>query len=148
MKTFLLALAMIGILPFQAFAVGEVFKIENTGTEYCGDLDRTNVNANNNVDLWVLIVSDQELTVSTTAAFLVNTTFTLLGETYTTGPSTAAFVGSFFGINNSFATIQGIMRFNRLTGDVTSLTGTFTENSVLAPNCFSTGRFTSRKVSG
>lgn len=148
MKTFLLALVMIGIFPLQAFAIGEVFKIENTGTEYCGDLDRTNVRANNNVDLWVLIVSDQELTVSTTADFLVNTTFTLLGETYTTGPSTAAFVGSVFGVDNSFATIQGTMRFNRLTGDVTNLTGIFIENSVLAPNCFSTGRFTSRKISG
>ena len=139
---------MIGIFPLHAFAIGEVFKIENTGTEYCRDLDRTNVNASNNVDLWVLIVSDQVLTVSTTANFALNTTFTLFGETYTTGPSTAAFVGNFLDVNSSFATIQGTMRFNRLTGGVTSLTGIYIENRILNPFCFSTGRFTSRKVSG
>ncbi len=139
---------MIGILPLQAFAGGELFKIEITGKKYCGDLDVTVNNPRNNVDLWVFIVSDQEFTVSTTADFAVNTTFTLLGETFTSGPSTEEFVGSLYRVDNSFATIQGTIRFNRLTGDVTSLTGTFTENSVLAPNCFSTGRFTSRKISG
>ena len=148
MKSFILALALTVIFPLHAFAVGEVFKIETIGNKFCGDLDVTILRPSDNTDLWVLIVSDQELTVSTTANFLVNTTFTLLGETFTTGLSTAAFVGSLYRVDNSFATIQGTMRFNRLTGDVTSLTGTFTENNVLAPNCFSTGRFTSRKISG
>ena len=115
MKTLLLALAMVGMLPLHAFAIGEVFKIENTGTEYCVDLNWNNINASNNVDLWVLIVSDQVLTVSTTADF-VGQTFNLIGQTFTTGTSIAAFVGSFFDTDNSFATIQGTMRFNRLTG--------------------------------
>jgi len=140
-------MAMFGIFPLHAFAIGEVFKIENTGTEYCVDLDRTNVNAINNGDLWMLIVSDQVLIVSTTADF-VGPTFNLIGQTFTTGPSTAAFVGSFFDTNNSFATIQGTMRFNRLTGDVTTLMGIFIENRILNPLCFSTRRFTSRKISG
>lgn len=148
MKTFLLALAMIGIFPLHAFAIGEVFKIANSGTKYCVDFDRTNVYASNNVDLWVRIVSDQVLTVSTTGDFLGNPTFNLIGQTSTTGPGTAAFVGSFFDTDFSFATIQGTMRFNRLTGEVTSLTGIFIENRIRNPFCFSTGRFTSMKISG
>ena len=148
MKKFILALALIGILPLQAFAGGELFKIEITGHKYCGDLDVTIVNPNHNVDLWVFIVSDQEFTLSTTADFAVNTTFTLLGETFTSGPSTEAFVGSLYRVDNSFVTIEGTIRFNRLTGVVNSITGTLLENNFLAPNCFSVTRYTSKKISG
>ncbi len=148
MKKFILALAMIGILPLQAFAAGELFKIEITGKKYCGDFDVTIQTPRDNRDLWVLIVSDQEFTVSTTADFAVNTTFTLLGETFTSGPSTEEFVGSLYRVDNSFATIQGTIRFNRITGVVNSITGTFIDNNVLAPNCFSVGRYTSKKISG
>ena len=148
MKILLIALALIGIFPLQAFALGEVFKIETSGIEYCGDLDRTNFNASNNVDLWVKVVSEQELTVSITANFAPGTTFPMIGETYLTGPTTAAFVGGVIFVDNSFATIQGTARGDRRTGGVTSLTGIFIQSGVLAPNCFSSGRFTSKKISG
>jgi hypothetical protein len=94
MKTFLLALAMIGYFRFTHLPSAKSLRSRTPGQTYCVDLDRTNVNASNNVDLWVLIVSDQVLTVSTTADF-VGPTFNLIGQTFTTGPSTAAFVGSF-----------------------------------------------------
>jgi hypothetical protein len=54
MKRFLFGLALV-LLPFPAFGFGETFKIETTGTEYCGDFDVTKFNANNNVDLWVKV---------------------------------------------------------------------------------------------
>ena len=148
MKSFLLALALLVAFPLQAFALGEVFKIETSGTEYCGDNDRANFNAGNNVDLWVQVVSDQELTVSTTANFAPGTTFPMLGETYLTGATTAAFVGGVLFVDNSFATIQGTARFDRRTGAITSLTGTFIQSGVFFPNCFSSGKFTSKKISG
>ena len=148
MKTFLLALALIGILPHQAFALGEVFKIETSGTEYCGDLDFERLNAGNNVDLWVQVVSEQELTVSTTANFAPGTTFPMFGETYLTGTTAAAFVGGVLFVDDSFATIQGTARFDRRTGGITSLTGTFIQSGVFFPNCFSSGKFNSKKISG
>jgi hypothetical protein len=51
-------------------------------------------------------------------------------------------------IDNSFATIQGTAWFDRNTGGVTSLTGTFIQSGVLAANRFSSGKFTRKKVSG
>jgi hypothetical protein len=38
MKRLLLALIFL-LIPTRVFSFGEIFKIETTGTEYCGDLD-------------------------------------------------------------------------------------------------------------
>jgi hypothetical protein len=80
MKPFLVALACSVMFPLQVFALGEVFKIETSGTEYCGDNDRGTFNASNNIDLWVQVVSDEQLTVSVTPNFVAGTTFPLLGH--------------------------------------------------------------------
>ena len=82
MKRFLFGLALIVLLPFQAFGFGEIFKIETTGTEYCGDFDFTKFNPNNNVDLWVRVVSASELTVSLTPNFAAGTSLPMTGKTY------------------------------------------------------------------
>lgn len=147
MKSFFVALACSVMFPLKVYALGEVFKIETSGAEYCGDNDRAAFNAGNNIDLWVQVVSDEQLTVSFTPTFVAGTTFPLLGHTYLTGPTTAAFVGGVLFVDNSFATIQGTARFDRNTGGVTSLTGTFIQSGVLAANCFSSGKFTSKKIS-
>ena len=91
MKRFLFGLALIVLLPFQAFGFGEIFKIETTGTEYCGDFDFTKFNPNNNVDLWVRVVSASELTVSLTPNFAAGSTFPMTGKTYLTTATAAAF---------------------------------------------------------
>ena len=98
MKRFLFGLALIVLLPFQAFGFGEIFKIETTGTEYCGDFDFTKFNPNNNVDLWVRVVSASELTVSLTPNFAAGTSFPMTGKTYLTTATAAAFINSAFSL--------------------------------------------------
>src|SRR5437899_11794530 len=92
MKRFLFGLALIVLLPFQAFGFGEIFKIETTGTEYCGGFDFTKFNPNNTVDLWVRVVSATELTVSLTPNFAAGTSFPMTGKTYLTTATAAALI--------------------------------------------------------
>ena len=103
-------------------------------------------NGSNNVDLWVLVLSDTELTVSFTADFAPGTTFPMFGHTYLTGATGAAFVGGILFQNGAFATIQGTAKFDRRTGAIASLKGTFVQSGVLDIGCFSSGNFTSQKV--
>ena len=56
-----IALFLALLFPVHAFGFGEIFKIETTGTEYCGHFDVTKFSATNNVDIWVLVVSDTAL---------------------------------------------------------------------------------------
>lgn len=92
MKSILLGLALLVSLPARAFGFGEVFKIETSGTEYCGNFDFARFNSGNNIDLWVRIESDTELSVSLTSNFDPVLTFPMFGRTYLTSASGAAFV--------------------------------------------------------
>jgi hypothetical protein len=146
MKRLGLALLLVVLFPLRVLALGEIFKIETSGTEYCGDFDVTKLTATNNVDLWVLVVSDTELTVSFTSNFAPGTTFPMVGHTYQTTATSAAFVAGVLFVDDSFATIQGTAKFDRNTGAVTSLTGTFVQSGVIDVGCFSSGKFTSKRV--
>jgi hypothetical protein len=146
MKSILLGLALILSLPAGAFGLGEVFKIETTGSEFCGDLDVQQFNANNNVDLWVRVESESELTVSRTTTFDDGTTFPMFGQTYLTGPNSAAFIAGAQFVDESFATIQGTARFDPRTGRITSILGTFIQFGVFEAGCFSSGNFKSQRV--
>jgi len=121
---------------------GEIFKIETTGTEYCGDFDFTKFNASSNVDLWVRLDSNTQLTVSLTSNFLSGTTFPMTGFFYLTKTKTASFVGGVLFVDFSYATILGTATFNKL-GEVTKLQGTFIQKEVLRVGCFSSGTFKS-----
>jgi len=145
MKRLGLAFFLVLLFPLQAFAFGEIFKIETSGTAYCGDFNAAGFNGSNNVDLWVLVLSDTELTVSFTADFAPGTTFPMFGHTYLTGATGAAFVGGILFQNGAFATIQGTAKFDRRTGAIASLKGTFVQSGVLDIGCFSSGNFTSQK---
>src|SRR5436309_12703112 len=82
-------------------------------------------NGSNNVDLWVKVVSDTELTVSFTPNFAAGTTFPMSGHTYLTGPTSAAFVGGVLFQDHSFATIQGTAKIDRRPAALPSLKVTF-----------------------
>src|ERR671919_791895 len=119
MKAIILGIALIVFVPFKAFGLGEIFKIETGGTEFCGDFDFDEFNPKNNVDLWVEVVSEEELLVSLTSNFAPGTTFPMF---------------------------RGTARLNRNTGAVASLTGTFIQSGVFETGCFSTGTFTSNRI--
>jgi hypothetical protein len=91
MKAIILGIALIVFVPFKAFGLGEIFKIETRGTEFCGDFDFDEFNPKNNVDLWVEVVSEEELLVSLTSNFAPGTTFPMFGVTYLTSDTSAAF---------------------------------------------------------
>lgn len=139
--TVLLSLSL--ILPGgKTFAIGEIFKIEAVGTEYCGDFDFHKFTASNNLDLWMRIDSETELTVSLTSDFSSGTTFSMIGLSYLTGKTTAAFVAKAIFNDGSWGAIQGTGKFDR-SGMVKSLSGTFIQSEVYLPGCFSSGPFKS-----
>jgi hypothetical protein len=70
----------------------------------------------------------------------------MFGRTYQTGVTTAEFIGGALFVNNSFATIEGKAKFDRNTGEITNLTGTFIQDGVVEVGCFSRGKFKSQKV--
>lgn len=141
MKRFFLVLfLMVWLNPVSAFAIGEVFKIEATGKEYCGDYDVVKINADNNVDLWIRIDSATQLTVSFTPDFTPGTTFPIIGETYWINSKSAAFVGGQLFEGWAYVTIQGTATINKF-GDVTKLKGTFIQNGLIYDGCFSSGKF-------
>jgi hypothetical protein len=146
MKKLLMVLVLVVVLPLSAYGFGEIFKIETSGTEYCDDFNALGFGSGNNIDLWVQVVSDSELTVSITQNFAPGTTFPMLGHTYLTGATGASFVGGVLFEDGSFATIQGTAKFDRRTGAIANLKGTFIQSGVFDINCFSSGKFTSQRI--
>jgi hypothetical protein len=108
MKTLLISLTLLlQLLPADAFAFGEIFKIESSGTEYCGDFNTQKFNAGNNLDTWIQLVSETEITASFTSNFVPGTTFPMAAQTYVingviNGNSAAVVGGHCLGLANSF----------------------------------------------
>lgn len=146
MRRFIIAFGLLLVVPSNSFALGEIFKIETSGTEYCGDYQATKFNAKNNIDLWIEIVSEVELLVSFTPDFQADTYFSMFGHTYLRNSKSAVFVGGqlFSAGDNlfgpSYVTIQGAANFDKF-GNITGLTGTFIQSGVLGDTCFSSGTF-------
>lgn len=96
MKTLLTVLILLGIGGFwalpSALAVDEIFKVEATGTEYCPD-GYTKFNASNNLDLWIHMVSENEIFVSTTQDFEFTCTFTIKVTSYGMNSKAASYIG-------------------------------------------------------
>jgi hypothetical protein len=143
MKAFRLAVLMLIFVVFilaQAFAADEVFKVETSGTEYCGDYNSVKFNAKNNIDLWVHLLSKTEIIVSFTPNFESGTTFPMHGQTYLTGKNKGAFVGGVLFEDLSYITLQGTVIFDKF-GTVKKMSGTFIQNGLFDLSCFSSGTF-------
>jgi hypothetical protein len=143
MKAFRLAVLIFFVGVFisaQAFAVNEVFKVETSGTEYCGDYNSAKFNAKNNIDLWVRLLSMTEIVVSLTPNFQAGTTFSMQGQTYLIGKNKASFVGGVLFEDLSYITLQGTVIFDKF-GTVKKMTGTFIQNGLFDLSCFSSGTF-------
>ena len=129
-----------GITHGQAWAFGEIFKLETKGTDYCGDFDATNFDFGEGVPLWVRVDSDTELTLSMTPGFELESTFVMTGKNYARTSTGGAFVGSVLFEDGSWATIRGKW-FSDTAGTLTKLKGKFIENMVFSDDCFSIGKF-------
>jgi hypothetical protein len=132
-------------MPLPALAVGEVFRVNTSGTEYCGDFDAQKFNSKSAVPLWVRIDSDTQITVSLSAGFLPDTTFPMFGYFYQTKANSAAFVAGVAFEDGAYVTLQGSAKIDTNTGEVTQLRGVFIQNSVIYVGCFSSGAFSTAK---
>jgi hypothetical protein len=134
------------IFTERVLAVGETFKIETTGTEYCGNNDYANFTARNNIDLWAYVKSDNELIVSFYPDFPSGYSFSMYGDSYSAGKNRASFVGGVLFDDFSYATMQGIAKLEK-NGTIKSLEGIFIQSSVIREGCFSSGKFkTSQRI--
>lgn len=144
-RTVVVVLATVFSLVTQAYAFGEVFRIETSGIEYCGDFDFAKFSASSAVPLWVRIDGETQLTVSLTPDFTPGTTFPMTGFYYLTRSNAASFIGGVLFDNGAYATIQGEARLDKNSGGVTQIGGVFVQNGVIFEGCFSSGRFKSAK---
>jgi hypothetical protein len=126
--------------PLDCFAAGEVFKLESSGTEYCGHFNVTKFSAKTDIDLWVRIDSTEQLTVSLSPYFEADLSFPLFGQTYDVASGKSAFIGGVAFDDGSYVTIQGTASWDKNTGAVKGLSGTFIQDSVFWIGCFSSGK--------
>lgn len=144
----LILFATLGLHLFSfndhVFAIGEIFKTETTGTEYCDDFEFNKFDADNNIDLWLRIDSPTQLTVSLTQNFDPGTTFFMIGESYFKTNTKGFFVAGAAFDDGSWATIEGNWK-NDDSGAITRLKGRFIQNSIFAEGCFSSGKFNTKE---
>ena len=148
MKAFRLIVLITFIVVFisaQAFALNEVFKIETSGTEYCGDYNAVKFNAKNNVDLWVFFQNETDGVISFTPNFQSGTTFPMAMSQYLISKTRASFTGIAYLEDQSFITIWGTTTIDK-AGTVKALRGTFIQRGVLRQGCFSSGTFSSNRI--
>lgn len=138
-RTLLLGFALAAI-PSLAFAQGEIFKMETSGIEYCGDFDNAKFNAKNNVDLWVRIVDDTQWDVSFAPDFPDDLTFPVFGVTYFATQKKLAFSGSQFFDDGAYIAMAGTAALER-SGVIKSASGTFIQDSLVFAGCFSSGKW-------
>jgi hypothetical protein len=130
------------LFPGRAFSLGEAFSTLLSGNEYCGDFNAAGFGQ----EIFVFIASDTELIVSFASDFDPASTFSIFGHFYLTGSTSGSFVGGqafFDSLGNivAYVTIQGIVKFDKTTGAVKSLSGTFIQNGLVQTGCFSSGKF-------
>jgi len=130
--------AALAALPPAALAAGEVFKVETTGTEYCGDFDNSKFNANNNIDLYVKIVDGTEWDIDFSPLF--ETAIPVVGTSYYVKQRTVSFTGAQFFADNSFISMEGKLTLDAF-GNVTRASGTFIQDSLVFVGCFSSGKW-------
>jgi len=132
----------------HAFAYGEVFRVETTGTKYCGDFNHEMFGPRNKLDLWIQILSKTQIIFSFTSDFEPETTFTsepgtafaVNGLTNLYDTNEARFSVSVSFEDGSYASFIGRLHFDNYE-TVEFVKGRFIENNILHPGCFSYGSF-------
>jgi hypothetical protein len=124
----------------QAFAIGEIFRVEVSGTKYCGDFSSKRFGERSKLALRMQILSDTQIILSYDRVFEPRTTFIMNGSTYLISNSKAIVVIAESFEDGSHAAFQGTLYFDR-SQTVIFAKGAFIEKDVLFPDCFSSGKF-------
>jgi hypothetical protein len=122
---------------------GEVFKLNTSGNQYCPGAAPVKLNSSNDVDLWLHIDSDTQMTAYLDAGLTVPlVTFDVTVDSYA---SNAASFDAFYyaDADNHFEAI-GIVKFKK-DGSAKSLKATFLRKGIL-DSCYSKGTLTGKRV--
>ena len=129
----------------DAAAFGDVFRIDVTGNEYCGDFLNLKLKPSNSIPLWGRVESPTQLTVSLTSSFQDGTTFPLFGFFYVVKAGKATLIATVTFEGGAYMTIQGEVQLDKKTGVLKSMKGTFIQSEVFTDGCFSSGEFKTSK---
>jgi hypothetical protein len=132
-----LAVAALFVLASEAAALGEIFKLNTTGTEYC-ESGASSFTPSTDTNLWFRVDSETQGTLSATRNFKPGTTVPLSGKTYLIGPKLAAFVGGVLLNNDGFVSLRGTANL-KANGTVKNLKGVFIQYNLFDDGCFSSG---------
>lgn len=142
----LLAILTSCMLPGLAHATGEIFLVETTGLESCGDFLHARFGTRNNIDLYARIDSTTEISVSISPNFPNDgTTHVLTGLSYLKTSTSANFVGHKSLLEDGFVSIQGTAKADRL-GNIGSLKGSFIQLGLFNSSCYSSGKFRAKRI--
>jgi hypothetical protein len=135
--------AVLAVVPGAAFADGEVFKVEMSGTERCDDFDAFRFGSKSNVDLWVRIIDGQQWDLAFSPLFLEDETIPIIGITYYATQRRVVFSGAQF-FEDAYIAIEAQASLDK-NGAIKNANGIFTQQLFieLLPEmeCFSSGKF-------
>lgn len=128
------------VMAGHAFAIGEVFSVEVSGTKYCGDFSYERFGERSKLALWIQILGETQIMLSYNRTFEPRRTFAINGSTYLAINDKAIFLITESSEDGSNAAFHGILYFDEFK-TVKFAKGKSIEKDVLFPGCFSSGTF-------
>ena len=144
----LIFLITLYLLSTSSFAMGERFKVNFTGKEYCTGEKPQAITKSNAVPLWLHITTPYNIDVYKSDVFNANNLIGKLALTThdRTSPSTIAFVALSSGARSSvFVSLNGIMLVSDGGLHINKLKGSVIMNGYVG-DCFSVSKFTTTKL--
>jgi hypothetical protein len=118
-------------------AIGTVFKINSTGTQYCPGFKPAKFSPSKDIDLWFQIDSETQMTVYSDSGLTVPVA-TLYANFDSIASTSASFDAFYFGDSDNRFEAIGVLKFNKKDGSVKSLKATFLRKGVLN-SCYANG---------
>jgi hypothetical protein len=121
---------------------GEVFKLNSSGTQYCSGKPST-FNASRDVDLWLRIDNDTQMTVYKDSGLTVPV-FTFDVTVDSINSKSASFDAFYYGDADKHFEAIGVLKFNK-DGSAKSLKASFLRKGIL-DSCYAKGTLTGKRV--
>jgi hypothetical protein len=122
---------------------GEVFKLNSSGIQYCSGVKPSKFNASSDVDLWLHLDSDTQMTVYSDAG-LTTPVLTFEATIDWINSNTASFDAFYYDdADNHFEAI-GVLKFKK-DGSAKSLKASFLRKGILN-SCYAKGTLTGKRV--
>jgi hypothetical protein len=122
---------------------GEVFKLNSSGIQYCSGFSPSKFNASSDVDLWLHIDSETQMTVYSDAG-LTTSVLTFDATIDWINSNTASFDAFYYGDADSHFEAIGVLKFKK-DGSAKSLKASFLRKGILN-SCYAKGTLTGKRV--